>query len=54
MDKMGEFKKLTPPNPSVACEKAFVRYEPLGIALVFGSWNFPFALHVKPLVQAIS
>lgn len=31
-----------------------IRYEPLGVALIFGSWNFPYYVNLKPLAQAIA
>jgi aldehyde dehydrogenase (NAD+) len=31
-----------------------IRYEPLGVTLIFGSWNYPYVVTLKPLVQAIS
>ena len=31
-----------------------VRYEPLGVALIMGSWNFPYFVVLKPLVTCIS
>lgn len=31
-----------------------IRYEPLGVALVFGTWNYPYYVCIKPLVQAIA
>ena len=31
-----------------------VHYEPLGVVLVFGSWNYPYVVTLKPLVQAIT
>jgi aldehyde dehydrogenase (NAD+) len=31
-----------------------IRYEPLGVALIFGSWNYPYYVTLKPLVQAIA
>lgn len=34
--------------------KTLVRYEPLGVALIMGSWNYPFVVTVKPLCQAIT
>ena len=30
-----------------------VRYEPLGVALIMGSWNFPYFVTLKPLAMAI-
>ena len=26
-----------------------VHYEPLGVVLVFGSWNYPYVVTLKPL-----
>ncbi|KAL8791339.1 MAG: hypothetical protein Q9195_005958 [Heterodermia aff. obscurata] len=34
--------------------RARIRKEPLGVALVLGAWNFPFAVVLKPLMAAIS
>ncbi|WAH55380.1 aldehyde dehydrogenase family protein [Pseudomonas silvicola] len=34
--------------------KACVRYEPKGVCLLFGAWNFPFALTLAPLVPIIA
>ena len=31
-----------------------VVYEPLGVALIYGSWNFPFNVTLKPVSQAIA
>ena len=31
-----------------------VRYEPLGVALIIGSWNFPYFVVIKPLVTCIA
>lgn len=31
-----------------------IRYEPLGVALVIGSWNFPYFVTLKPLIVAIA
>ena len=46
----------------VACEtelrfapaKSLIRYEPLGVTVIYGSWNFPFVVTLKPLAQAIT
>jgi aldehyde dehydrogenase (NAD+) len=44
----------------VACGASFggndarVRYEPRGVVLLFGPWNFPFALIMQPLVPIIA
>lgn len=34
--------------------RTYVKYEPLGVALIFGSWNYPFVVTLKPLCQAIT
>jgi aldehyde dehydrogenase (NAD+) len=34
--------------------KTMVKYEPLGVALIYGSWNYPFVVTLKPLCQAIT
>jgi aldehyde dehydrogenase (NAD+) len=33
----------------LAPARTFVRYEPLGVVLVFGSWNYPYVVNLKPL-----
>ena len=35
-------------------DTAYVRSEPLGVALVIGAWNYPVQLVLLPLVGAIS
>lgn len=32
---------------------SYVRYEPLGVALIIGAWNYPFHLTLAPLIGAI-
>jgi aldehyde dehydrogenase (NAD+) len=34
--------------------KTFIQHEPLGVAAVFGAWNYPFILIFKPMIQAIT
>jgi aldehyde dehydrogenase (NAD+) len=31
-----------------------IKWEPLGVVLIFGSWNYPYYVNLKPLVQAIA
>jgi len=38
----------------LAPAKTMIRYEPLGVALIFGSWNYPYVVGLKPLCQAIT
>ncbi|XP_068010849.1 aldehyde dehydrogenase family 3 member A2-like isoform X1 [Melanerpes formicivorus] len=35
-------------------DEAFIRYEPLGVVLIIGAWNYPFILVMQPLVGAIA
>ena len=34
--------------------KAYIRKEPLGVALIIGAWNFPLVVNLMPLMAAIS
>jgi aldehyde dehydrogenase (NAD+) len=34
--------------------KVFVRFDPLGVGLIIGAWNYPFLLTLSPLIAAIS
>jgi len=38
----------------LAPNSARIKYEPLGVVLIFGSWNYPYYVTLKPLVQAIA
>lgn len=38
----------------LAPAKTMVKYEPLGVVLIFGSWNYPYVVNLKPLCQAIT
>ena len=31
-----------------------IHYEPLGVVLIFGSWNYPYLVTLKPLACAIA
>ncbi|XP_066189572.1 aldehyde dehydrogenase family 3 member A2-like [Sylvia atricapilla] len=35
-------------------DKAYIHYEPLGVVLVIGAWNYPFLLVMQPLIGAIA
>ncbi|XP_074869633.1 aldehyde dehydrogenase family 3 member A2-like isoform X2 [Carettochelys insculpta] len=35
-------------------DDVYIHYEPLGVVLVIGSWNYPFALVMQPLIGAIA
>lgn len=34
--------------------KSKIRYEPLGVVLIFGSWNYPYVVNFKPLSASIA
>lgn len=38
----------------MALGRSEIRYEPKGVVLILGAWNFPFALMLAPLVPAIA
>lgn len=42
------------PSPRFKGHRALIRYEPRGVVLLFGPWNFPFSLVFAPLVQIIA
>lgn len=35
-------------------DSAYIRYEPLGLALIIGAWNYPVQLILLPLLGAIA
>jgi acyl-CoA reductase-like NAD-dependent aldehyde dehydrogenase len=35
-------------------DDAFIKYEPLGVVLIIGAWNYPVQLTLSPLVGALS
>lgn len=37
-----------------AAKRVFVQYEPRGVILLFGTWDFPIGMFFSPLVQAIA
>ncbi|QZE14323.1 aldehyde dehydrogenase family protein [Halosquirtibacter laminarini] len=34
--------------------KSYIQYEPLGVVLIMGAWNYPFQLTLGPLIPAIA
>ena len=42
------------PSPRFAGARAHVAYEPRGVCLLFGAWNFPFHLVFSPLVPIVA
>merc|ERR1712087_738954 len=43
-----------PSMPDTEVVSSYVRYEPKGVALIIGTWNFPIPLVIKPLASAIA
>ena len=35
-------------------DTAYIRYEPYGVALIVGAWNYPVQLVLLPLVGAVA
>lgn len=35
-------------------DEAYISFEPLGVVLVIGAWNYPFVLVMQPLIGAIA
>jgi aldehyde dehydrogenase (NAD+) len=56
IDKLPEYMADVHDDPSIIFSpcSTFVRYEPLGVALIMGSWNFPYFVTLKPLAMAIA
>lgn len=56
IDNIDKFAADDVMDPSILFAPARHRlvWEPLGVVLVFGSWNFPYFVNLKPLVNAIA
>lgn len=56
IDQLPNYMKDVHADPSVIFSpcSSFIRYEPLGVALIMGSWNFPYFVTLKPLIVAIA
>ncbi|KAJ2717104.1 hypothetical protein H4R19_000189 [Coemansia spiralis] len=59
LDNMDAWAQADSPNvgmqqPVLLMSKAEVRWEPLGVVVVFGAWNFPVRLSLMPVVGAIA
>jgi len=56
IDSLEDYMKEIYTDPSIifAPCTSKVRYEPLGVALIMGSWNFPYFVTLKPLVTCIA
>lgn len=38
----------------IVSDEAYVQPEPLGVVLIIGAWNYPWAVTIQPLVGAIA
>jgi len=47
-DKIVETELMLGPGTTL------IRYEPFGVVGIFGAWNYPYQLTLKPMVQAIT
>lgn len=52
LEHMDDFSKddYFDPPLLLAPNSNYIRWEPLGVALIFGSWNYPYYVNLKPLV----
>jgi aldehyde dehydrogenase (NAD+) len=46
--------EVVEPSPHFAGNRTYIQYEPRGVVLLLGPWNFPFALVFAPLVPIIA
>ena len=58
-DQLLHIKEYVKPQPVaknivVMLDDAYIQYEPYGLALIIGAWNYPIQLCLCPLVGAIT
>ena len=58
-DHVENLDKWTKPQPTqkgmaFLLDKTEIVYEPYGVALIIGAWNYPFQLTLWPLLRAIA
>lgn len=46
--------QAVPTSPHFQGSQTFIQYEPRGVVLLLGAWNFPFALVLQPLVPIVA
>ena len=46
--------EVVEPSPHFAGNRTYIQYEPRGVVLLLGPWNFPFSLVFAPLVPIIA
>lgn len=51
---LDEWMAPTPVNDLVQASSAVIRWEPRGVVLLFGPWNFPISLVFEPLVAILA
>ncbi|XP_069729809.1 aldehyde dehydrogenase family 3 member A2-like isoform X1 [Phaenicophaeus curvirostris] len=56
MDKLPSWAAPQPVKKNLLTmrDEAFIHFEPLGVVLVIGAWNYPFVLVMQPLIGAIT
>ncbi|KFO74386.1 Fatty aldehyde dehydrogenase [Cuculus canorus] len=56
MDKLPSWAAPQPVKKNLLTmrDEAFIHFEPLGVVLVIGAWNYPFVLIMQPLIGAIT
>lgn len=56
IDKLAEWAAPRPVDKSLLTisDEVFVHPEPLGVVLIIGAWNYPWAVTLQPLVGAIA
>jgi aldehyde dehydrogenase (NAD+) len=47
-------RKPVPTPLSLFGTRSEIRYEPKGVVLIIGPWNYPFSLVIKPLIAAVA
>lgn len=56
MDKLKSWAAPQPVKKNLLTmrDEAYIFPEPLGVVLIIGAWNYPFALVIQPLIGAIA
>lgn len=56
IEKLAEWAAPRPVEKSLltVSDEVFVHPEPLGVVLIIGAWNYPWAVTLQPLVGAIA